>query len=406
MAKKIIVAGAGASGLTAAIAAARSGAEVTVLEAMERPGKKLLMTGNGRCNLTNMDAQLSSRYHGGAELAKTVTERFGARETLQFFVSLGLLTRERDGYVYPYTGQASTVLQVLLAEIRRLRVKLKLSERVQELHRENGQWLIRTGSWQYTADAVVLACGSRCMPETGSDGSGYRLAGALGHTIVRPAPALTPLVCQADFLQAVSGVRCQAQASLFTGDCLLGTERGELQWTKYGVSGIVVFQLSRFVSAAEKQAFLLELDLWPDFTGPVLVSALRERAKALEQERVSACLCGLLHEKLIPVVLRQAGVSAKQTCAQLSDEQTMRIVQCGKRLSLPVKGTRSFDSCQVCAGGVDTGEVSAQDLQSRKQTGLYLAGEMLDVDGPCGGYNLQWAWASGYLAGMSAAAGF
>lgn len=422
--KQIIVAGAGASGMMAAITAARAGAGVTLLEAMERPGRKLLITGNGRCNLTNTDCGLSHRYHGSAAaLAAGVTQQFDAADTLAFFEELGLLTTDREGYVYPYSRQAASVLEVLLAELYRLGVKIKLNEKIQEIgicsdgegaEKEPGKagsWFVRTGGWTYRADAVILACGSAAAPATGSDGSGYTLARMLGHTVIEPSPALVPVTCRGDFFAALAGVRCRARVSLVCdaasaarGKRLLASDTGELQWTKYGVSGIVIFQISRFISTCTRMEDLtLYLDLLPDFEETRLVRHLLNRACRAKEMRISGLLAGMLHEKLIPVILKRAGLSAKLRAGCLTQEQAGRLIEAVKHFELEVTGTKSFDVCQVCAGGVEASELDPRTLGSRKHEGLYFAGELIDADGPCGGYNLQWAWSSGYVAGMAAA---
>ena len=442
----------------AAVAAARTGAEVTVLEAMDRPGRKLLLTGNGRCNLTNMDSELSTRYYGsGRKLAQLVTEHFGAEDSRRFFEMLGLLTVEKNGYVYPYSMQSSAVLDVLLTELRRLKVKLKLNEKIETIEIRDDCWSVKTSSWSYQADAVVLACGSRCLPKTGSDGSGYRLAAKLGHRIIEPRPALAALNCSGDFLASLAGVRCRASVTLLVGGRPVKEETGELQWTKYGVSGIVVFQLSRFVGAEDLRRsdsvcirqtgqsarqmgvqYTLSIDLLPEFEHSYLVRLLSARASELSKETAAVLLKGMLHEKLIPVVLAEAGIKKSQTCKELIEQncdgasarvkklQTCtelvdgtenkktkicekqdagtidRLVSCMKAFTLSVTGVRSFDECQVCSGGVDCREIDAETLESKLHRNLYFAGELLDVDGPCGGYNLQWAWASGYIAGQAA----
>ncbi|MDO4321593.1 MAG: aminoacetone oxidase family FAD-binding enzyme [Lachnospiraceae bacterium] len=408
MGRTVIVAGGGASGLMAAIAAARAGAEVTVLEGMERCGKKLLLTGNGRCNLTNLDPELPGKYYGtGATLAEQVIRGFGTFQTLSFFEELGLLTQEKNGYVYPYSAQAGAVLEVLLTELRRLKVKLKFGEKIESAEKKNGEWQVKTATWRYTAQALILACGSKAAPGTGSDGSGYTLANMLGHTVLPPRPALAPLVCRGNVFSQLAGVRCRGTVSLFQKKggqkLLLKQDTGELQWTKYGVSGIVVFQLSRFVSENENDGGLyLEIDLLPDFDEDYLKALLHRQAARLPKERTASVLSGFLHEKLIPVVLKAAGISVKAVCGDLSDGQILKLADVSKHFCLEVKETKSFDVCQVCSGGVDCREVSAESLQSLKHDGLFFAGELLDVDGPCGGYNLQWAWSSGYTAGSAA----
>lgn len=462
MGRKVMIAGGGASGLMAAIASAREGAEVTVLEGMERCGKKLLVTGNGRCNMTNLDEELPEKYYGtGAEMAEKVIRRFDAGKTISFFEELGLLTQEKNGYVYPYSAQAGAVLEVLLAELRRLKVKLKFGEKIESIEKKDGQWQVRTATWCYSAQSLVLACGSKAAPATGSDGNGYALAKMLGHTVILPRPALAPLVCSGNLFAPLAGVRCRSRVSLFcekprkmqsdaafsksgregnrqpdaavpqsgtgnvvsrksnTGDreavCLksdtgdnsavcLKSDIGELQWTKYGVSGIVIFQLSRFVSThAGRDALYLEIDLLPDFGEQYLSDLIKRRRALTPNERGAVLLSGILHEKLIAAVMKYSGVPAKAACGAWTDQQVTDLLKAIKHLRIDVKETKSFDVCQVCAGGVDCREVSPEDMQSLKHDGLYFAGEILDVDGPCGGYNLQWAWSSGYTAGSAAA---
>lgn len=443
--RNVIVVGAGAAGLMAAVWAARSGAEVTILEAMERPGKKLLLTGNGRCNLTNLDPDLPERYYGtGHALARSVIQQFDAFAVRSFFEELGLLTTEKNGYVYPYCAQSSAVLETLLAETRRLKIRLKFSEKITQiaaadtckasgsqdhLHLSAPGWAVKTSSWVYYADALILACGSKCIADTGSDGSGYTLAKALGHPVIPAAPALAPVTCSASYLQSVAGVRCRAKVSLyrsggssFSEDKLLACDTGELQWTRYGVSGIVIFQLSRFISTAPAtEKMFLSIDLFPEFSREYLFHLLKKRATLLGSEKTSVLLSGMLNDKLIPVILayaqkKQENPSGQQenaakkirplskyTCAELTDAHLESILRTAKQLRLTVTGTKSFDTCQVCAGGVDCRKIDPDTLESRICPSLYFAGELLDVDGPCGGYNLQWAWSSGRLAGISAA---
>lgn len=431
--RKIIIAGAGAAGLMAAISAAREGAEVTILEGMERPGKKLLLTGNGRCNLTNTASTLPDSYYGsGKELAKMLTVRFGSDQTCQFFEKLGLLLHEKNGCVYPYSDRSGSVLEVLLTEIHRLKVKLKLSERIISIESSfdagQARWTVRTATWAYQSDAVILACGSKCLPLTGSDGTGYELARQLGHHICTPAPALVPVTCRSEELSVLAGVRCRARVTLLhtaLQSSAIASETGELQWTKYGISGIVVFQLSRFVAVSKQpRSLTFSINFLPDFEPEQIKSMLSVRAAQIPNEKASVLLAGLLHEKLISVILRETDriLSLRQeskqseskkkklrsltkyTCAELEEKQITALVQALCQYPLAITGTKDFDQCQVCSGGVDAQELNPNTLESRLHRDLYFAGELIDVDGPCGGYNLQWAWSSGYIAGHAAAA--
>lgn len=449
MGKTVIVIGAGAAGLMAGISAARCGAKVTILEAQELPGRKLLVTGNGRCNLTNTAKNLPEKYHGtGAGLAQKLTEEFGSDDALRFFGELGLLTQSKDGLIYPYSSQASSVLNVLLAELRRWNGKLKFSQKIERIidHQlekndanhaaaNSTRFSVITPTWTYPADAVVLACGSAAAPVTGANDSGYSLAASLGHTVIPLRPALVPFVCSRYFTeQEFAGVRCRAKVTLLHSESglwtdtttkVLASDTGELQWTQYGVSGIVIFQLSRYFTAApeldskkisndSKQTrkrcshtdpvyYVLRIDFLPDYTRKGLKAILLRRAAELSKEAPSVLLRGLLNGKMIPRILSRAGQGkVPKTCGELEEAFIDELIQTMKAYMLPVTGTKSFDQAQVCAGGVDCRELTGQ-LESKLHEGLYFAGEMLDVDGPCGGYNLQWAWTSGYLAGKYAA---
>ncbi|MCC8137313.1 MAG: aminoacetone oxidase family FAD-binding enzyme [Clostridiales bacterium] len=438
MAKNIIVIGAGAAGLVAAISAARAGADVTVLEAQERPGRKLLVTGNGRCNLSNTSEHLAEQYRGtGAPLASKLIQRFDTTATLEFFHGLGLLTQEKNGYVYPHTAQSSSVLEVLLAELRRLKVKLKFSQDIVKIavyetpepvqaafcrpdvpEPSAARFAVVTSTWTYHADAVILACGSKAAPATGASETGYLLVRTLGHTILEPRPALVPFTSNAPFLNRTAGVRCRAGVTLLRHALFcepVARDIGELQWTAYGVSGIVIFQLSRYTAfeaerkikkpdktdKEEQTAYSLSIDFFPDCGEKELEELLIKRAAELERESVRVLLRGLLNEKLIPVILSQ-GKKLPQACGDLEPADIFRICHTMKAFPLPVTGTKSFDQAQICTGGVDCREIT-DELESRIHGGLYFAGEMLDVDGPCGDYNLQWAWTSGYLSGQYAA---
>lgn len=450
MKKTVIVIGAGAAGLMAGISAARCGAKVAILEAQELPGRKLLVTGNGRCNLTNTAKTLPEKYHGtGAALARKLTGEFGSDETLRFFGELGLLTQSKDGLIYPYSSQASSVLDVLLAEFRRWNGKLKFSQKIERIidHQSekndanhaaaanSTRFSVITPTWTYTADAVILACGSKASPQAGANDSGYSLAKSLGHTIIPLRPALVPFVCSGYFTeQEFAGVRCHAKVTLLHSESglwtdtttkVLASDTGELQWTQYGVSGIVIFQLSRYFMdvsdpkpektsrhsklaetrhiPADPVYYVLRIDFLPDYTRKKLKELLLRRAAELSKEAPSVLLRGVLNGKMIPRMLSRAGQGkVPKTCGELGEAFIDELIQTMKVYKLPVTGTKSFDQAQICAGGVDCRELTGR-LESKLHEGLYFAGEMLDVDGPCGGYNLQWAWTSGYLAGKYAA---
>lgn len=410
--KQVIVIGGGASGLMAAVTAASKGAKVTILEGMEKPGKKILVTGNGRCNLTNTEQIRKDRYRGSdPAFIESVLGQFPVLKTMEYFEQLGLLLQSRNGYVYPYVHQASAVQELLLLEAARLQVKVKCREKVMQLEKMKKGWKVMTDSWCYTGDRVILAAGSCAAPVTGSDGSGYGLAESLGHRIITPMEALVPLKVRENWAGKLTGIRMPARVTLkifseeTQSDCLpleSYQEEGELQWTEYGISGIVVFQLSRYAvrGLAKKRRVLSELDLMPEYEEEHLYDLLKKR---MRYKRAEDCLTGLLPKKMIPVILELCGWKPAKEFSELTDRDMRLLTQQCKHLTLHITGSKSFEAAQVCSGGVDTDQVDPITLESKCMPGLYFAGEILDVDGICGGYNLQWAWSSGYTAGLHSA---
>lgn len=391
MGKTVIIVGAGAAGLMAALTAAGEGAQVTVLEANDRPGRKLLATGNGRCNLTNVSQ--SQTYYRGSDPAYAwkIVSRFPMAETVRFFSELGLYTRNRDGWLYPISGQASDVLELLLLEAAHRKVKIKTRERVEQIRRGQDGWEVSTAGWTYRGDAVIVTCGSPASSVEGSSDFGVRAARGLGLAVVPMLPALGGLRGKEKFFPRWAGVRAQAAVTLLLNGVPMKSESGEVQLTDYGVSGIPVFQLSRYAVRAldEGCTAALELDFMPDLDEEALAANLERRFLNCPYKTLPQQLIGLVHGKLIPLLApKNAGPS--------------EIVRRIKHYPMEVCGFASLAQAQVCSGGVLTAELD-EALQSKKHPELYFAGEVVDVDGACGGYNLQWAWSSGAVAGRAAA---
>ena len=303
--RQILIIGGGASGLTAAVSAARAGAKVTVLEQNKQAGKKLLVTGNGRCNLTNRNQELSHYRGSSPEFIETALNAFGLTETLDFFRSLGIVTRDREDYLYPYSDQASSVADALRIEAEHLRVKLALNTRAKRICRENGRFLVETPGWTYEGDALILAAGSCAAPETGSDGSGYSFAKAMGHRVIEPLPALVQLRSKEPEFPKLKGLRMEAGVSLFSGEVLLAEDRGEVQFTEYGLSGIPVFQVSRYGAAALRQGKKVRavLNLLP-FLGEEDQDAFwRKRILAGGYKSAGQLLVGLFPKKMADCLL-------------------------------------------------------------------------------------------------------
>lgn len=398
----LTIIGGGASGMAAAITAARMGSRVLLIEQKDKPGKKILSTGNGRCNFTNLN--IGPDYFRGDDTSITeiVMEEFGVLQTLQFFGSMGLLSRDRDGYVYPRSNQASAVQSVMLMELRKLGVNILTGTKALSAKHHNHKFTVKTDHGQYDSDTLILACGGKAAPVLGSDGSGYLLAQSFGHTLSPVVPALTAL--KADGFKKASGVRTDATVTAVIDGKPAASDTGELQITNYGISGIPVFQISRYVAKAllNGQRSEVEIDYFPQMDEEDFKTFLIDRKVLHSQKTIEEFLIGIFPLKLIEMLLLKSRISKSKTVSALSDKEWTDLIQKCRRERVKITGTNSFDQAQVCAGGIRTAEVWPNTMESRLIEGLYLTGELLDIDGCCGGYNLQWAWSTGCLAGMYA----
>ena len=404
--KKVLVVGGGAAGLMAAIAAAEQGAKVTLLEKNKQVGKKILVTGNGRCNLTNRDQSLSHYRSAEPAFVEQVLVRVCMQDTLKKFTEFGIFTKNRNGYLYPYSDQAASVAEVLRLEAERRGIKLALNTEAQAIVREENGFRVRTEGWSYPAAAVILTAGSKAAPETGSDGSGYALARNLGHRILKPLPALVQLRCKEKFYEKLAGVRMDAKVELYTEEKLLASDQGEVQFTKNGISGIPVFQVSRYAVRAldAGEDVRAVLNLMPLFDEGQFLLFLKKRAEQNPYKTGEQFLTGLFPTKMAVCMLERSGLGkSRKKAGEWTEEQLAKLAHTVTCFETEITGSGDFTQAQVCSGGVDVSEVNPATMESRNVPGLYLAGEILDVDGACGGYNLQWAWSSGWLAGMSAA---
>jgi predicted Rossmann fold flavoprotein len=397
----------------AAIMAARVGAKVTILEANEKPGRKLLATGNGRCNLTNLHMD-SFIYRGNdTEFIRKVISHFDQQKVLEFFAELGLLTINRSGWIYPRTEQSSAVLDLLLMEAANLRIKIKTNEKAEKIYKEMApdggtRFMVKTGTWQYNADTVILACGSPASEVRGSSDDLNGFADFFGIAREEFLPALVPLKVKGDFTGRWAGTRTRASVTLLVDGQKTVKDTGEIQLTDYGISGIPVFQISRFAVHACREKRLVEavLNFFPDFTEEELRDELANRASNRPEKTASQMLVGLLPEKLIPVfyteLCNRSGMDVRNLSAGQLSDWLERAAYCLRHFKVKITGPASLGQAQICSGGVLTSEL-LESMESRKVSGLFFCGEGVDADGPCGGYNLQWAWSSGYTAGVSAA---
>ena len=390
---KVIIIGAGAAGLTAAIKAATNGAEVTVLEHENKPGKKIMITGNGKCNITNTNLS-GEKYYGNGEFIRKVLSQFDAEDTIKFFHDMGVITKNKNGYIYPQSGQASTVLNTLRDTAIHLGVSIKTNNQIEKIEKKNTGFDVHIGIVMH-CDKLIIATGGMSYPKTGSRGDGYKLAKNFGHTIIEPKPALTALICDKNSLLKASGVRVQAKVSVKDNGKIVATDIGEVQIADYGISGIPIFNISHMTKTGSEIIidFMSESD--DIHTKNMITDSLRRRYFM----SVSQALNGIFHEKLVNALLDDLEINKSQKAASISDFQIDCLVKKIKNYTLCVKSRRGFDFAQITQGGIDTNEINGETMESKLVNNLYFAGEILDVDGICGGYNLQFAWATGAIAG-------
>lgn len=406
MKRQIGVIGGGAAGMMAAITAAREGALVTILERNDRVGKKILQTGNGKCNLGNRALSRECYHSGDPEWVWKALEHFDTEDTIRFFQSIGLMVKEKNGYLYPVCEQAAAVLDVLRYELQALGIEIWYPCKITQIERlSSGKLQISDGEGKWQFDAVIVACGGKAAPATGSDGSGFKIAKKLGHTCIPSVPALVQLRCQeTDLLKGIAGVRVDSEIRILCDGKEVCRERGELQLTDYGISGIPVFQLSRTVNylLRERRGVTAQLDFLPDLS-PEVYKELQAGRKLLQGERTAEeFFTGMLHKKLTASLLKMAGIRLATPMRDIPADKIQNYYSLCRSLRLHITESNPYENAQVSAGGVDVREVEPT-MESKLCPGVYFAGEVLDVDGRCGGYNLQWAWTSGYLAGYHAA---
>ncbi|MBR4173409.1 MAG: NAD(P)/FAD-dependent oxidoreductase [Clostridia bacterium] len=383
---KVAILGGGASGIMAAITAARCGSKVVLLERNHRIGKKLLMTGNGRCNITNMNVGADS--YNSAFVCDAL-KNFSVADTLDFFKKIGLLTYvEDEGRVYPVTNQASAVLDILRFELERRNIEIVCDfDTVKIEKNEKGFVITEKNGKKVTADRVVVALGGKSAPSTGSDGGGYRLLEMLGHSVKTPEKALVQLKTD----KSIKGVRCLCKVSL-NGK----SETGEVQFTGYGLSGIPVLNLSKYAKDGDR----ITLDMIPDFTETELFEYLKKR----DNQPLETYLVGMLNKPLGQMLLKECNIGKlTRESGSLEEFEIEKIAKKLKNWCFAVTGKMGWDNSQVTSGGIELLEVNPKTMESTLVKELYLSGEILDIDAPCGGFNLQWAWSSGYLAGKNAA---
>lgn len=399
----VIIIGAGASGLMAAAAAASKGARVALLEHKDDIGKKILATGNGRCNFTNTDMSVN-KFHGSKALIKNGLSQFNYSDTICFFKELGIPAYDNAGYIYPNSRQAASVVAAFRMELMRLHVDVKTGINITDIKPADDRtgYCIQTDKGSFKSKRLIIACGLTASPKLGSDGSLFRQIEALGHHIQKPLPALCGFSCDGLNFKKITGVRCDATVASVIDGQMTEQNTGELQLADYGISGIPVFQISSLMSRALNKGQKVEviIDFLPAFSDDELNGYIKDISITTTDNRsLNEMLNGLLNNKLLLELIHKSGVSPDKKGRLLTDDDCKSLTRSIKHTAVSVKKPRGAEFAQVCAGGIYTKEIDVRTLESKIHPGLYFCGELLDVDGICGGYNLQWAWTSGYIAG-------
>ncbi len=399
----IIIIGGGASGLMAAIAAASAPHNhITILERQARVGRKLLSTGNGRCNLSN--ANLSPlHYHGqNPDFVRPGLEAFGLESTLELFHSLGLLTvQEPGGKIYPWSDQAGSVLDVLRFAIQKPNISLRTAFEVRKVQKSPDGFRVVGAEETLSCQKLIVACGGLAGTALGGSMSGYQLLRSLGHKCSRLSPALVQVKSSYPRCASLKGIRANCRLWVTKDRQTVIENQGEVQFTQYGLSGPAIFEVSRFL-CQEKGDWVCHLDLLPQMEPDALLSHLIRRQAAAPSLEAGDLLTGTVHNRLGRTVVQEAGIGLTVPVSALSRQDLEALVGVVKDLSLTLTELMGMDSAQVTAGGILTADFDPVTMESRLCPGLYACGEVLDIDGDCGGYNLQWAWSSGHAAGTNA----
>ena len=373
--------------------------KILVIEKNQRVGKKLMVTGNGRCNLTNIYTN-ESNFHGSfAPLTDKILSLCPPQKVLDLFLGMGLVTKTDDfGRVYPKSNQASTVLDVLRFNCEKENVEFLCENKVSDIIKSKDIFKITTDKADITADRVVLASGGAAAPKAGGDKSGYDLLKKLGHNIHKPSPALCPVNVKSDYIKSLKGIRVQGKVSLMTEGKETYTEEGEIQFTETSLSGICVFDLSQYVDKRYKQ--VLKINLMPEMNFNEIILLLKNNRNIFGKLEADNLMTGIFHKRISQAILKVAGIKLSKNVSEINDKEIKSIAAAISGFEFEVSGVGDFSNAQVTKGGVDGNEINPHTMESTKTKGLYIIGEVIDCNGDCGGYNLQFAFATGYLAAV------
>lgn len=401
---KVTIIGGGASGLCAAIVLARNNNDVVILERNNICGKKLLITGNGRCNYFNEDFKVE--HYNSRDipiLEKLITEN-SKKEVLGFFNSIGIIPNINNGYYYPYSNQASSIRNSLETEVKNSNVKVIYDTYVKDIKKEDNKFIIITNKERYTSDKVIISTGSCAYPKTGSEGNFYEILKRLGHNIIKPLPALVQLKSNEKYLKDWKGIRSKATLKLYENNKYIKEEKGEIQLTDYGISGICTMNLSTLVARSlnEDKKIDIEINFYNEIDNiNSFLEFMENRNKLLKNRTISELLESIINYKLSNILIKLSNVNKNSNWNDLSKEE--KICLCKNIIShkIRITGTNSFDNAQTASGGIPLSEVNIDTMESKVVDNLYIIGEILDADGECGGYNLGFCFLTGIKVGNS-----
>ena len=401
---RVVVIGGGASGLVAAIQAAKNNNKVTLIEKNNNLGKKILVTGNGKCNYWNKDISIEHYNTKDNDILEQILTKENKLEIESFFEKIGIVPKIKDGLYYPNSNQATSIQTALILETQLQGVEIITNEEVLSLTKDNNKFIIETTNQKMIANKVIISTGSKACPKTGSDGLGYELATSLGHSIIKPLPALVQLKANTPFLKEWQGIRVDAEVSLYEDNKLLKQEIGEVQLTNYGISGVCIFQLSSLVSRGLYNNQKEQIQI--NFLKPIninneqeFINWIEKRNNIVKNRNISELLDGVLNYKLINLILKLTKIPREYLLKDISTSKKEELGLNLTKFKLDIIDTNSFDNAQTCTGGIPLNEINPNTMESIKQKNLYITGELLDADGECGGFNLGFAWITGYLAG-------
>ena len=406
----LIIIGGGASGLMAAIIAKDFGMDVAIIEGNDRIAKKILATGNGRCNITNntISSPFTTFHSENTDFFLETLNSFTIEDTKSLFLSLGLpLTQLENGKMYPRSLQASSVIDIFRMALDDKQIPLYTNCKVTSVDKKKN-FTLYTNNAEYekfSCNKLILSCGGKAASKTGSDGSGYKLSKSFGHSIIEPLPGIVQLKLDYPYLKALSGIKFDGSVTILVDDKAIRTERGEILFTDYGISGPPIMQLSYYASKAlyNGSKVTLRLDMFPNESNEDIENFFATHFSIFNYREISSSLIGIINKKLISTILKDVGIKDIHIpCGNIDWKYINRLIDRFKKWDFNCIGTNGFPNAQVTVGGVDTSEVNSTTLESKLVRNLYFCGEILDVHGDCGGFNLQWAWSSGYVAGKSA----